>query len=667
MLRFAQALDTQLRAAMERAFPEAAAAARAAGQPLDPQLAAASRSEFGDFQANGALALARPLKRAPRQIAAALQAELEADPAFGALCLPPEIAGPGFLNLTLRPEVLAAELRRRLGDPRLGVPLAVPLEVPLEVPAAAALGSLAAADAPSQACDDGTRDSDRDAEGDPGADRSGASPALAPVIVDFSSPNIAKEMHVGHLRSTIIGDALARVLEFRGHPVLRLNHVGDWGTQFGMLITHLKQVAPEALDTADAVDLGDLVAFYRQAKQRFDQDEAFQSTSRQEVVKLQSGDPVSRRAWQLLCDQSRREFQQLYERLDIRLNERGESFYNPHLEAVVADLEAAGLLVVDQGARCVFLEGMQGKDGQPLPLIVQKRDGGFNYATTDLAAIRYRFAPPPAGDGARWVIYVTDAGQASHFAGVFQVARRAGWTPPGARLEHVPFGLVQGDDGKKLKTRSGDTVRLKDLLDEAVERCELDLRRRLAEEGRQEDDGFVRQVATTVGLAAVKYADLSTNRITNYQFSFDRMLALQGNTAPYLLYAVVRIAGIARKGGDLGSGEAAGQAAADGAGAELLAAFPDPLRFSEPQEWALVRELLKLDTVIAEVEQELLPNRLCAYLFELSQVFNRFYDQLPVLKAEPAVRAARLALCRLTADTLKLGLGLLGIPTLERM
>ncbi len=617
MLRFAQALDTQLRAAMERAFPEAAAEARAAGRPLDPQLAPASKPEFGDFQANGALALAKPLQQPPRQIATALLAQLEADDAFGALCLPPQIAGPGFLNLTLRPEVLAADVQRRLGDPRLGVPLA--------------------------------------AEGGAGG---------APVIVDFSSPNIAKEMHVGHLRSTIIGDALARVLEFRGQPVLRLNHVGDWGTQFGMLITHLKQVAPAALDTADAVDLGDLVAFYRQAKQRFDADEDFQNTARQEVVRLQAGDPVSLKAWGLLCDQSRREFQQLYERLDIRVSERGESFYNPYLEAVVADLEAAGLLVVDAGAKCVFLDGMQGKDGNPLPLIVQKSDGGFNYATTDLAAIRYRFAAPPAGDGARWVIYVTDAGQANHFAGVFQVARRAGWIPAGARLEHVPFGLVQGDDGKKLKTRSGDTVRLKDLLDEAVERCEADLRRRLAEEERQEDEEFVRQVATTVGLAAVKYADLSTNRITNYQFSFDRMLALQGNTAPYLLYAVVRIAGIARKGGDLGGGD---QDGAQAAAAEPQAGSPEALQFSEPQEWALVRELLKLDTVIAEVEQELLPNRLCGYLFELSQVFNRFYDQVPVLKAEPAARRSRLALCRLTADTLKLGLGLLGIPTLERM
>ncbi|EAQ70529.1 arginine--tRNA ligase [Synechococcus sp. RS9909] len=605
MLRIAHTLDTQLRGAMDRAFPDAAAQAREAGRPLDPQLAPANKPEFGDFQANGALPLAKPLKQAPRQIASAIVEQLQADPSFSALCLEPVIAGPGFINLTLRPERLAAEVAERLGDPRLGVP--------------AVQGS-------------------------------------APVVVDFSSPNIAKEMHVGHLRSTIIGDSLARVLEFRGHPVLRLNHVGDWGTQFGMLITHLKQVAPEALDTADAVDLGDLVAFYREAKKRFDDDEAFQTTSREEVVKLQGGDPVSLKAWGLLCDQSRREFQKIYDRLDIHLSERGESFYNPYLEGVVTDLEAAGLLAVDDGARCVFLEGVSGKDGKPLPVIVQKSDGGFNYATTDLAAIRYRFGGAPDGDGARRVIYVTDAGQANHFAGVFQVARRAGWVPDDGRLEHVPFGLVQGDDGKKLKTRAGDTVRLRDLLDEAVERAEADLRRRLEEEGRSEDEAFIQHVATTVGLAAVKYADLSQNRITNYQFSFDRMLALQGNTAPYLLYAVVRIAGIARKGGDLAL---AGAGAAAGSGSDL--------HFNEPQEWALVRELLRFDAVIAEVEEELLPNRLCTYLFELSQVFNRFYDQVPVLKAEGATLRSRLALCRLTADTLKCGLGLLGIATLERM
>ena len=591
MLRIAQTLEAQLRAAMQQAFPEA-------DGELNPALGPASKPEFGDFQANGALALAKPLKQAPRQIAAAIVEQLQNDQEFSALAEAPQIAGPGFINITLKPSVLAAEVRQRIGDPRLGV--------------------------------------------------AAVEQAEAPVIVDFSSPNIAKEMHVGHLRSTIIGDCLARVLEFRGHQVLRLNHVGDWGTQFGMLITHLKQVAPEALNTADAIDLGDLVAFYREAKKRFDDDEAFQTTSREEVVKLQGGDATSLKAWGLLCDQSRREFQKIYDRLDIRLNERGESFYNPQLAAVVDDLRSSGLLVTDEGAGCVFLEGVVGKEGKPLPLIVQKSDGGFNYATTDLAAIRYRFGAAPEGDGARRVVYVTDAGQANHFAGVFQVAERAGWIPEGARLEHVPFGLVQGEDGKKLKTRAGDTVRLRDLLDEAVERAETDLRSRLKEEERSESEQFIQHVAGTVGLAAVKYADLSQNRITNYQFSFDRMLALQGNTAPYLLYAVVRIAGIARKGGD-------------------LEAEAGMLQFSEPQEWSLVRELLKFDAVIAEVEEELLPNRLCSYLFELSQVFNRFYDQVPVLKAEGQSLPSRLALCRLTADTLKSGLGLLGIATLERM
>jgi len=620
MLSVLNTLTERLKVALEQAFPEAAAeAVRASGGSLDPQLAPASKPEFGDFQANGALALAKPLRQAPRVVAEAIVAQLADDPIVAALCVPPQIAGPGFINLTLRPEALVAEVASRLADSRLGVPMA-----------GRAAGSVA------------------------------PSPPAAPVIVDFSSPNIAKEMHVGHLRSTIIGDCLARVLAFRGHALLRLNHVGDWGTQFGMLITHLKQVAPEALTTADAVDLGDLVAFYRQAKQRFDEDEAFQTTAREEVVKLQAGDPVSRRAWQLLCDQSRREFQLIYDRLGIDLQERGESFYNLYLPAVVADLEAAGLLVIDEGARCVFLEGVSGKEGKPLPVIVQKSDGGFNYATTDLAAIRYRFAAAPAGDGARRVIYVTDAGQASHFAGVFQVARRAGWIPEDGRLEHVPFGLVQGEDGKKLKTRAGDTVRLKDLLDEAVERADADLRRRLAEEGRSEDEAFIRHVATTVGFAAVKYADLSQNRTTNYQFSFDRMLALQGNTAPYLLYAVVRIAGIARKGAEAAGADALGSDPGDSGGDASLV-------FSEPQEWALVRHLLGFDAVIAEVEEELLPNRLCTYLFELSQVFNRFYDQVPVLKAPPEARASRLALCRLTADTLKLGLGLLGISTLERM
>ena len=596
MLQIAHSLQQQLKAAIARAFPQAAAD----GEELDPALGPASKPEFGDFQANGALGLAKRLGKPPRLIAEAIAAQLQLDDTFKQLCEPVQIAGPGFLNLTLKAEVLAAELHGRLEDPRLGVEKVI-------------------------------NDINNSAT----------------IIVDFSSPNIAKEMHVGHLRSTIIGDCIARVLEFRGYRVLRLNHVGDWGTQFGMLISQLKQVAPEALNTADAIDLGDLVTFYREAKQRFDNDSEFQTISREEVVKLQAGDPVSLKAWGLLCEQSRKEFQKIYDILDINLQERGESFYNPKLQDVVDDLNREGLLVTDDGARCVFLEGMLGKEGKPLPLIVQKSDGGFNYATTDLAAIRYRLGAD--GDAATRVIYVTDAGQANHFSAVFQVAKRAGWIPAEATVEHVPFGLVQGVDGKKLKTRSGDTIRLKDLLEEAIEHCGTNLRNRLKEEDRNESEDFIQHVATTVGIAAVKYADLSTNRITNYQFSFERMLALNGNTAPYLLYAAVRIKGIARKGGSL-----------DGA-------TPDKLIFTEPQEWALARQLLQLDVIISDVETELLPNRLCNYLFELSQSFNRFYDQVPVLKAEEPARSSRLALCNLCANTLELGLQLLGIQTLERM
>ena len=603
MLVVSTSLNIHIKNALEKAFPEAAAKANAQGTTLDPQLVAASKPEFGDFQVNGALQLAKTLKTSPREIALAIIKQLQDNEEFLYLCKAPEIAGPGFINLTLKEECLKGEVSKQLKDERLGVHLITSTSTHTKNSA---------------------------------------------VVLDFSSPNIAKEMHVGHLRSTIIGDSIARVLEFRGHKVIRLNHVGDWGTQFGMLITHLKTVAPEALTTANAVELGDLVKFYRQAKQRFDEDIVFQKKSREEVIKLQNGDSEALKAWKLLCDQSRREFEQIYDRLDIRLIERGESFYNPYLREVIDDLNTDNLLVVDDGAKCVFLEGISGKDGKALPMIIQKRDGGFNYATTDLAAIRYRFQSAPKGDGANRVIYVTDAGQANHFAGVFQIAQRANWIPQGGRIEHVPFGLVQGENGKKLKTRSGDTVRLRDLLDEAIDRAETDLRLRLKKEGRAESESFIKHVASTVGIAAVKYADLSQNRVTNYQFSFDKMLALQGNTAPYLLYALVRIAGIARKGGDLET-------------------TIDNLEFTEPQEWSLIRELLKFDTVIVEVEEELLPNRLCAYLFELSQVFNRFYDQVPVLKTDEPYRSSRLALCRIAADTLKLGMNLLGIPTLERM
>jgi len=607
MLKISARLEEAINRAFIKVFPKDDRSSKTSSILTGPNIVAASKPEFGDFQINCALSLAKEIKQPPRDIAKQIADQLQKDNDFVDICNPPLIAGPGFINLSINSKTLISEIHFRLNDKRLGVPL--------------------------------KKFSSKKIEEGKNNNR---------VIIDFSSPNIAKEMHVGHLRSTIIGDSLARVLEFCGYEVLRLNHVGDWGTQFGMLITHLKEVVPEALHTKDVVEIGDLVNFYRQAKKRFDEDQIFQNQSRSEVVNLQAGEPESLIAWQLLCNQSRKEFQKIYDRLDIKLTERGESFYNKYLVDVISDLKIKNLLKNDQGAQCVFLDGLVGKDGKPQPIIIQKSDGGFNYATTDLAAIRYRLTTPPEGDGGFRLIYVTDAGQASHFSGVFQIAKLAQWIPTDCQIEHVPFGLVQGEDGKKLKTRSGETIRLVDLLDEAILRAKEDLKDRLKTESRSENESFIDKVSTTVGIAAIKYADLSQNRVSNYQFSFDKMLSLQGNTAPYLLYALVRIAGISRKGGDLN-------------------VLDQNIQFNETQEWALIRKLLELDCIIAEVEKELLPNRLCGYLFELSQIFNRFYDQVPILKASEPSRTSRLALCSLTAETLKLGMHLLGIPTLERM
>ncbi len=557
----------------------------------DPILVPASNPKFGDFQANVAMSLAKPLKDKPRAIAEKIVENLD----VSALCEEPAIAGPGFINLKLKPAYINEQLKAIQRSHRLGI-----------------------------------------------------EPAQNPqkIIVDFSSPNIAKEMHVGHLRSTIIGDSIACVLEFQGHDVLRLNHVGDWGTQFGMLITHLKDACPEALADAESVNIGDLVAFYKQAKQRFDEDEDFKETSRQAVVGLQSGDADSLKAWQVLCQQSRRAFQEIYDRLNIRLEERGESFYNPYLADVIAGLKEAQLLETDDGAEVVFLEGFTNKEGDRQPLIVQKSNGGFNYATTDLASIRYRTTQ----DGAQRIIYVTDAGQANHFAQVFQVANRAGWVPEGVSLEHVPFGVVQGEDGKKFKTRSGETIRLKDLLDEAVVRARKDVEQRIADDNRGESEDFIENVAQKVGLGAVKYADLSQNRTSNYIFSFDKMLALQGNTAPYMLYAYARVKSISRKGE-----------------VDFATIDPSAITVETPEELALAKHILQLDEVLDAVEADLLPNRLCQYLFELSQKFNQFYEQCSVLQAEEPQRTSRLVLCDLTARSLQLGLSLLGIEVLERM
>ena len=607
MLEISARLEEALNRAFIKVFPQEDRSSKTSSILTGSNLVPASKPEFGDFQINCALSLAKEIKRPPRDIAQQIANQLQKDNDFVRICNPPLIAGPGFINLSINSKTLISEIHFRLNDKRLGVPLK-------------------------------KFSTDKIEEGK----------SNNRVIIDFSSPNIAKEMHVGHLRSTIIGDSLARVLEFCGYEVLRLNHVGDWGTQFGMLITHLKEVVPEVLHTKDVVEISDLVNFYRQAKKRFDEDQIFQNKSRSEVVNLQAGDKESLIAWQLLCNQSRKEFQKIYDRLDIKLTERGESFYNKFLVDVINDLKNKKLLINDQGAQCIFLDGLVGKDGKPQPIIIQKSDGGFNYATTDLAAIKYRLTTPPHGDGAFRLIYVTDAGQASHFSGVFQIAKLANWIPTDCQIEHVPFGLVQGEDGKKLKTRSGETIRLVDLLDEAIQRARDDLKNRLNTESRSENENFIDKVSTTVGIASIKYADLSQNRISNYQFSFDKMLSLQGNTAPYLLYALVRIAGISRKGGDLNVSS-------------------QNIQFNESQEWDLIRKLLQLDSIIAEVEKELLPNRLCGYLFELSQTFNRFYDQVPILKASEPSRASRLVLCSITADTLKLGMSLLGIPTLERM
>lgn len=558
----------------------------------DPLVLPASNPKFGDYQSNVALSLPKQLKQAPRAIAEQIVNHLQ----INDFCQTPTIAGPGFINFTIKPSYLAAQLSAIQTDERLGV---------------------AKAKEPQK------------------------------VIVDFSSPNIAKEMHVGHLRSTIIGDSIARILEFRYHDVLRLNHVGDWGTQFGMLIAYLREAYPEALTTADALDIGDLVGFYKRAKIRFDEDEEFRETARKEVVKLQAGAEDSRHAWQLLCNQSRRELQVIYNLLDIDVQERGESFYNPFLPDIVEELEQKDLLKEDAGAKCVFLEGFTNKQGEPLPLIVQKSDGGYNYATTDLAALKYRVEK----DEADRIIYVTDAGQANHFAGVFQVAKRAGFLPENVEVDHVPFGLVLGEDGKKLKTRSGDTIKLKDLLDEAIALARKDLETRLKEEGREETKEFIAGVAKVVGIGAVKYADLSQNRTTDYKFSYKKMLALQGNTAPYLLYAYVRVQGISRKGN-----------------IDFQQLGQDiNILLEEETELVLAKHILQLGEIIEEVERDLLPNRLCQYLFELSQKFNQFYDRCPVLQADEPQRTSRLVLADLTARTLKLGLSLLGIPVLERM
>ncbi|WP_437333955.1 arginine--tRNA ligase [Sorangium sp. So ce394] len=571
--------------ALSRAFQEAITAAFGAEHAgADPSL---RRSSHADYQANAAMALGKRLGRPPREVAAAIVGALQ----LGGICRKVEIAGPGFVNLTLEDAYLTRELADTASGGRLGI-----------------------------------------------------APAAQPetVIVDYSGPNAAKEMHVGHLRSTIIGDALARVLEALGHRVIRQNHLGDWGTPFGMLIEHMLDLGEAA--ASQELSVGDLDAFYRQARAKFDGDPAFAERSRRRVVRLQGGDEQTLGLWRQLVRESTRYFESVYRRLGVTLTEAdfaGESFYNPMLLDVLAELGEKGLARESEGALCVFPAGFTGKGGEPLPLIVRKQDGGYGYATTDLAAIRHRLTTV----GAQRLIYVVGAPQSQHFAMVFATAREAGWLRPPARAEHVAFGSVLGADKKMFKTRSGDTVKLSDLLDEAVERAT----KVVLEKNPELDAEAAGAVARAVGVGAVKYADLSSDRIKDYVFDWDRMLAFEGNTAPYLMYAHARIRSIFRK---------AGVESPRGVG----------ITVGEPAERALALELLRFGAVLEDVAATLEPHRLCGYLFELAGSFTTFYERCPVLRAESEeVRRSRLALCDLTAEVLAKGLGLLGIEAPERM
>ena len=545
-------------------------------------------SSFADFQSNAALPLAKRLGRPPRDIAAEIVSHLDA----GDIAAEPTISGPGFINFTLRADWITAATAGLLADPRLGTPLAT----------------------------------------DPQT-----------VIVEYSSPNIAKEMHVGHLRTTIVGDAIARVTEFAGHHVIRDNHVGDWGTQFGMLIEYLFDVGEDAPEAQ--LLRTDPNAFYQSARVKFDTDPDVTRRARERVVKLQSGDdPATQRLWAELMELSRQYLRDTYARLRVTLTDddiRGESFYNDMLPAVTADLETMGLAVLDDGALCVFPPGFTSRDGNQLPVIVRKRDGGYNYSTTDLATIRYRIDKLNTGRA----IYVVGSDQALHFTMVFAVARLAGWLPESADFTHAQIGLVQGADGQRLRTRAGDNVKLSDLLAEGIERA-----RAILDEVGHEDGLDLDAIAEDVGVGAIKYADLSTARDSAYTFDWDRMISFRGNTGPYLQYATTRIRSIFRR---------AGMTEADARGPVLVA---------EPAERELALKLLGFGAVVTQVAGTAEPHRLCAYLFEVASLFTAFYEQCPVLKADDdETRQGRLALCATTLRVLTAGLGLLGVPIPDRM
>ena len=573
-------LQQTLSAQIESAFADAGVA----GSPI--VLQPAKNPDFGDFQINGAMGAAKAAKQNPRELAQKIADELNGKGAFAHA----EVAGPGFINLRLSPEFLAAQL------------------APQGLPSVA--GSLHIAQTPNPDT----------------------------VVIDYSSPNLAKEMHVGHLRSSIIGDSLARVLGFLGHKVIRQNHVGDWGTQFGMLVAYLVE---QQKDNA-AFELADLEQFYRAAKVRFDEDEAFANLSREYVVKLQGGDETVLVLWRQFVEISLQHAEKVYAKLGLLLERgdvAGESKYNDDLHNVVKELEAKGLVVDSDGAKVVFLDEFKNKDGEPAAFIVQKQGGGFLYATTDLACLRYRLNVLKANR----LLYVVDTRQDLHFKELFVTARKAGWLPDNVSAEFVGFGTMMGKDNKPFKTRSGDTVKLVDLLDEAVERATQLVRSKNPDLSEAE----AAKIGQTVGIGAVKYADLSKNRTSDYVFDWDNMLSFEGNTAPYLQYAYTRVQSVFRKAGNW----------------DVQAAFV----LTEPLEQQLAVELLKFEDVLQSVAETNFPHYLAAYLYQLATLFSRFYEACPILKAEGAARDTRLNLARLTGETLKTGLGLLGIGVLDVM
>ncbi|MBM3207371.1 MAG: arginine--tRNA ligase [Chlamydiae bacterium] len=558
-------------------------------QLLVPEVMQVNQEQFGHYQCNNALKIAKHLKINPRQVADAVAEKLKSsrDSIFSKL----EVAGPGFINMTLSSVFLSNEVEQILNDQRLGVPFPQ---------------------------------------------------SIKKIIVEFSSPNIAKELHVGHLRSTIIGDCLARLFEFLGHNVLRLNHVGDWGTQFGMLICYLKTYHHDVLIGKQKTDLSELMSWYKLSKKTFDEDPDFKKQSQLEVVKLQGGDPVALQAWQMICDISRKAFKEIYDLMDVNLIERGESFYNPYLAEIVKDMENKGLITISSGAKCVFLDGFISREGEPLPMIIQKSDGGYNYETTDMAAVRHRVEVEKADR----IICVTDAGQALHFQQVFQAAEKAGYYDPSkVELDHVTFGVVLGPDGKKFKTRSGETEKLIDLLYEAVNKAEQIIEQRLPDTSSSEK----MELATALGIGAVKYADLSCHRVKDYVFSYDRMLKFEGNTAAFLLYAYVRIQGIKRKG------------------QKQLSDFINKgsLKLEHPSEVSLGLHLRRFSETLESMSKDLLPNRLCDYLYNLAEKFNAFYRDCRVEGS--AEEVSRLLLCEATSRVLSKGLEILGLKTVERM